>query len=89
MSCACQIGQDGRAVGVLVIVGEPDRVGPVGAVAVGGAQHPAARSGAAAIADRDARRDHREVWGFLRGSSFNRAVRFSSVDALTRRAMVS
>ena len=52
-----KVGQDGRAVGVLVIVGEPDGVGPVGAVAVGGAQHPAARSGAAAIAERDARCD--------------------------------
>ena len=42
-----KVGQDGRAVGWLVIVGEPDAVGPVGAVAVGGA--PTAMPGAMTV----------------------------------------
>src|SRR5262249_62317356 len=53
------------AVGILVVAGDGDPLGPVTAVAVGDLDDPTASADAPAIAERDAGRDGGEVVGFL------------------------
>ena len=74
------VGQDVPAVGGFKIVGQPDALDPIGAVAVGTAYAPGARPGVAPVAQADAGADRRPN-GFFRTSRRRRAVAVSSLAA--------